>query len=147
MSVFSLDAAAGNPVTLDTLRTLTQKLGVTIDEDEEEDYRRLLAVFHDTAVQIMALDDYIPVSDTVRFPREAVYFPDSRENTHGAWAWKCSIRDKNPERSGILSNKRFTLKDMISVKDVPMLLGTNFVKDYVPVCEPRVAILLADCAE
>lgn len=133
MSVFSLDAAAGNPVDLQTVRALTQRLGVTIDENEEEDYRRLLAVFHDTASQIMAMDDYLPRTDTTRFPREDVHFPGSAENSHGAWAWRCSIKDKNSHLKGLLSTKTFTLKDMISVKDVPMLLGTNFVKNYVPV--------------
>jgi amidase len=56
MSVFSLDASHGNPVTQETVDKLCSKLGVSIEEKEKEDYRRLLAVFHDASEQLMALD-------------------------------------------------------------------------------------------
>lgn len=56
MSVFSLDTSHGNPVTKETLDDLCSKLGVTIEEKEKEDYRRLLAVFHDASEQLMAMD-------------------------------------------------------------------------------------------
>jgi amidase len=56
MSVFSLDASHGNPVTKETLETLCSQLGVSIDDTEKEDYRRLLAVFHDASEQLMAID-------------------------------------------------------------------------------------------
>ena len=56
MSVFSLDASHGNPVTKETLEKLCLQLGVNIEEKEKEDYRRLLAVFHDASEQLMAMD-------------------------------------------------------------------------------------------
>jgi amidase len=56
MSVFSLDTSLGNPVTTETVDKLCSKLGVTIEEKEKEDYRRLLAVFHDASAQLMAMD-------------------------------------------------------------------------------------------
>jgi DNA-binding Xre family transcriptional regulator len=56
MSVFSLDTSHGNPVTQETVDKLCSKLGVTIEEKEKEDYRRLLAVFHDASEQLMAMD-------------------------------------------------------------------------------------------
>jgi amidase len=56
MSVFSLDASHGNPVTTETVEKLCSKLGVKIEEKEKEDYRRLLAVFHDATEQLMAMD-------------------------------------------------------------------------------------------
>lgn len=56
MSVFSLDANHGNPVTKETLEALCSQLGVNIDDKEKEDYRRLLAVFHDASEQLMAMD-------------------------------------------------------------------------------------------
>ncbi|RMZ67949.1 amidase [Pyrenophora seminiperda CCB06] len=78
------------------------------------------------------MSDYIPHVDKVRFPRENIHFPEKAENTHGAWAWKCSIIDKQASGSGKLHGKTFALKDNIAVKDVPMLLGTNFIQGYVP---------------
>jgi len=56
MSVFSLDTSHGNPVTKDTVDQLCSKLGVSIEEKDKEDYRRLLAVFHDASAQLMAMD-------------------------------------------------------------------------------------------
>jgi amidase len=56
MSVFSLDTSHGNPVTREIVENLCSKLGVTIEEKEKEDYRRLLAVFHDASEQLMAME-------------------------------------------------------------------------------------------
>lgn len=56
MSVFSLDAKAGNPVTADTVERLCSQLGVTLEKKHEDDYKRLLAVFHDSCEQLMAMD-------------------------------------------------------------------------------------------
>jgi hypothetical protein len=56
MSVFSLDTSHGNPVKIETLDKLCSQLGVSIKDQEKEDYRRLLAVFHDASEQIMAMD-------------------------------------------------------------------------------------------
>ncbi|CAN9273067.1 unnamed protein product [Alternaria alternata] len=132
MSVFSLDASHGNPVTKETLEALCSQLGVNIDDKEKEDYRRLLAVFHDASEQLMAMDDYVPIVDKERFSREDIYFPEKSDNAHGAWAWRCNIVDKKAKGNGKLHGKTFALKDNVAVKDVPMLLGTNFIKGYVP---------------
>lgn len=70
--------------------------------------------------------------DEDRFPRENIRFPNKEENTHGAWAWRCDIKDSNSSGTGLLEGKTFSLKDMISVKGVPMLMGTNFIEGYVP---------------
>ncbi|KAJ4400373.1 hypothetical protein N0V91_008729 [Didymella pomorum] len=137
MSVFSLDVAQGNPVTTSTVDKLCAKLGVSIEEKEKEDYRRLLAIFHDASTQLMAMDDYVPPVDEERFPREEVHFPQKEQNLHGAWAWKCSIVDKH-DNAGKLKGKTFALKDNVAVKGVPMLLGTNFIKGYVPDCDATV---------
>ncbi|KAH4860756.1 amidase [Parastagonospora nodorum] len=137
MSVFSLDTSQGNPVTQETVGKLCLQLGVTIKENEREDYRRLLAVFHDASEQLMAMDDYVPVVDEERFPRENVHFPERADNSHGAWAWKCNIVDKQAQ-GGKLKGKTFALKDNVAVKGVPMLLGTNFIKGFVPDCDASV---------
>lgn len=73
--------------------------------------------------------DYVPQTDEQRFPRENIYFPDKTQNSHGAWAWRCSIVDQD-SKDGKLAGKTFAVKDNVAVKDVPMLLGTDFIKDY-----------------
>ncbi|CAD0111673.1 unnamed protein product [Aureobasidium uvarum] len=155
MSVFSLDARQGNPVTTETLDGLCSQLGVQIKEDEKEDYRRLLAVFHDASEQLMDMEgqehisqipscqadqllDYIPAVDEDRFSRDNIHFPERQDNPYGAWAWKCTVVDKQC-KGGKLHGKTFVLKDNVALKGVPMLLGTNFIKDYVPDCDATVA--------
>jgi amidase len=137
MSVFSLDVKHGNPVTSNTVDQLCSQLGMSIDAEEKEEYRRLLAIFHDASEQLMAMEDYLPSVDRERFPRENIHFPNKVDKTHGAWAWKSSIKDKE-KNSGKLLGKTFALKDNIAVEGVPMLLGTNFIRDYVPDCDATV---------
>ena len=132
MSVFTLDYSSNNPVTKEVLNATSQSLGVTIKEDEQDEYQTLLAVFHDSAEALMAMPDYVPSVDLERFPRKDVHFPDPSENPSNAWAWKCSIQD--PSAEGILKGKTIAIKDNIAVKDVPMLMGTDFIKGYIPVC-------------
>jgi amidase len=81
--------------------------------------------------------DYVPIVDEERFPRENIHFPEKSDNSHGAWAWKCNIIDKQA-KGGKLQGKTFALKDNVAVKNVPMLLGTNFIKGYVPDCDASV---------
>lgn len=76
--------------------------------------------------------------DEDRFARENIHFPDEHENSHGAWAWKCTVVDKQA-KGGLLHGKTFVLKDNVALKGVPMLLGTNFIRDYVPDCDATVA--------
>ena len=76
--------------------------------------------------------DYVQPTDEERFPRENIHFPGKSENSHGAWAWKCNIIDKQRKGDGKLHGKTFALKDNVAVKGVPMLLGTSFIKNYVP---------------
>lgn len=56
MSVFSLDVKPSNPVTTETVDKLCSKLGVSVEEQEKEDFRRLLAIFHDASEQLMAME-------------------------------------------------------------------------------------------
>jgi amidase len=81
--------------------------------------------------------DYVPPTDTEKFHRNNVHFPEPKDNPLGAWAWRCHIQGKDSD-AGILAGKTVALKDNISVKDVPMLLGTDFIKDFTPVRCPLV---------
>ncbi len=56
MSVFSVDPKAGNPVTSAVLDEVCKSLGVKLKHDEHEDYRKLLAVFDESARELMEMD-------------------------------------------------------------------------------------------
>lgn len=55
MSVFSVEPKAGNPVTADVLDEVCSTLGVQIKDEEHEEYRKLLAVFDESAQELMAM--------------------------------------------------------------------------------------------
>ena len=55
MSVFSVNPKDGNPVTLAVLDDACKALGVSIKDEEKEDYRKLLAVFHESAEELMEM--------------------------------------------------------------------------------------------
>lgn len=131
MSVFSVSPKEGGPVTTEALRDVCKVFSIQLKADEEEDYRKLLAVFDESAQELLSMPDYVPEVNIKRFPRNDLHQLSREENSHGAWAWRCSIKDTEPN-SGPLAGKTFALKDMIAVKDVPMLLGTEFIENHVP---------------
>jgi amidase len=131
MSVFSVDPKENSPVTIEALDNICSTFGIKLKDEEKEDYRKLLAVFDESAQELMDMPDYIPEVDLDRFPRKDIHQVPKDQNTHGAWAWRCSIKDTQPN-NGPLAGKSVVLKDMISVKDVPMLMGTEFVSGFVP---------------
>lgn len=55
MSVFSLNVDKTNPVTAEVLDDSLNALGVTLKNDEKDEYQKLLAVFHESVVGIMSL--------------------------------------------------------------------------------------------
>lgn len=135
MSVFSLKYNEGNPVTKATLNELCTDLGVKLRDEDQEAYHTLLAVYHDSLTALMQLPDYVPSVDLERFPRQDIHFPQPKDNKLNAWAWKCHVEDaSNKSRNGLLAGKTIAIKDNIAVKDVPMLMGTDMVTGYVPVC-------------
>ena len=81
--------------------------------------------------------DYTPLVDEDRFPRRNVHLPDQAQNSHGAWAWKCTVSDRLA-KGGKLAGKTFSMKDNVGLKGVPMLLGTDFIKNFVPDCDASV---------
>jgi hypothetical protein len=136
MSVFSITPKDGNPVTPKVFDTVCSTLNVTVgDATEKEDLRKLLAVFHEAAEDIMALPDLELFTDLERYPRENVHYPERKDNEYGAWAWKVRIEDKSKENKGIMKGRTVVVKDNIAIATVSMLMGTNFVKNYTPVCK------------
>lgn len=56
MSVFSVDPKAGSPVTMQVLHEVCESLGVKLKKEEREEYRKLLAVFDESARELMEME-------------------------------------------------------------------------------------------
>lgn len=61
MSVLSLEPKKGSPVTIEVLDEVCKDLGVSIKDEEKEEYRRLLGVFHEGAAELMAMDGMLSI--------------------------------------------------------------------------------------
>ena len=81
MSVVSLAVRQGNPVTEATVQQLASKIstGMVIKNPQDaKDFTAILAAFHDSALSILEMDDYVPpalLPDLERYPRENISYP------------------------------------------------------------------------
>lgn len=62
MSVFSVEPKTGTPVTIEVLDGICEDLGVKIKDEEKEEYRKLLGVFHESAMDLMAMDGMLSLN-------------------------------------------------------------------------------------
>ena len=81
MSVVSLAVRQGNPVTEATVQQLASQIstGMVIENPQDvKDFTAILAAFHDSALSILEMDDYVPpalLPDLERYPRENISYP------------------------------------------------------------------------
>jgi amidase len=57
------------------------------------------------------------------------HFPTKGENPCGAWAWKCSIKERE---DGLLAGKKIAIKDNVCVAGIPLVNGSEILRDFVP---------------
>lgn len=147
MSVVSLHVSTDNPVTLEDLRNTISKIGpIQLKDEEEQDYLRVLQAMHDSVQRILDEEDYYPIPDRVRFPREDIYYPAKEDNELGAWAWRYTLKDVQTDATttGPLAGRTVCLKDCVGVADVPCLLGTEVITDYVPKTDATIVTRLLE---
>lgn len=122
------DIGLGRPElpSLDTLRALSEELGLSVGEADLEAYQELMRGPL-RSFEVVAEAD--PPTTAIRFPRENVRPPRPEENPLNAWYWKCSIRGR---AGGPLQGKRVVVKDNICVAGVPMMNGARVIEGYVP---------------
>ncbi|KAJ3784285.1 amidase signature enzyme [Lentinula aff. detonsa] len=137
MSVTSLNVSASNPISDYDLQKVLDKLGHKLKPEEEPDYLVLLQALDESVESVMNLPDYEPTSDIERFPRKNVNYPKPEENTHGGWAWKCTIQDTKLN-NGPLSGRTIVIKDNIAVSGVDCLLGTSMFTGWKPTADATV---------
>ena len=100
---------------------LAEELGIHIDAEEVEVYRRYLTA------QLESLDEFVqsrvaearpPMVSPARGPG---YRPSRAEDPLNAWVWKCEVQ--GPE-GGLLAGKRVSFKDHIAVAGMPISFGS-----------------------
>ncbi|KDQ57989.1 hypothetical protein JAAARDRAFT_193474 [Jaapia argillacea MUCL 33604] len=147
MSVVSLQVSHDNPVTLDDLNRTVGKIGaIHLREAEEKDYHRVLQAMHDSVQLLLEEEDYYPLPDLERYPRRNVFYPKAEDNQLGAWAWRYTLNDVKTDATstGILAGRTICLKDCIGVADIPCLLGTDVIKNWIPKSDATVVTRLLE---
>lgn len=111
---------------------IARKYGISLSQEDLEDYLE----FSKPIIESYKLINEEVERVNIKYERNLGYRPSNEENRFNAWAWKCSIRVKE---GGILSGKRFAIKDNISVAGIPMHSGTSMLEGYVPIIDATVA--------
>ncbi|KAF9891205.1 hypothetical protein FE257_004769 [Aspergillus nanangensis] len=143
MSVLFTSISPDNPVKKEDVNELLKRIGVSVREEEEDDFHTLLAAVHDCAESVSKLPDYQPIPDLEKYPRQNLRRPSPDEQVFGhAWAHRFLIRG-NPE-GGLLAGKSISLKDCIAVAGVPQLHGSDVIPSWTPSTDATVVTRLLD---
>ena len=122
---------------------LLEKVGVSIDPSEEDDFHMLLGAVHDCAETVADMPDYQPKPDFDRYPRQNVRRPSEEEQVLGhAWVHKFFIKG-NPD-GGPLAGKTVSLKDVIAVAGVPQFQGSDVISSWTPKTDATVVTRVLD---
>lgn len=98
-----------NPVNSSSVSETLEPLGLSVAPNEEKHYETFLKGIWEIWNRVDKMDDYVPMVDEERFPRENVHRPTGKDNQHNAWAWKATIKDQQ-KNDGLLKGKTVALK-------------------------------------
>ncbi|EEA23060.1 hypothetical protein TMatcc_001923 [Talaromyces marneffei ATCC 18224] len=125
------------------LRSTAASLGLSLPENEVNDYVTLLERMEKSLQTVLDMHDYQPTPDQIIYPRSDIHYPTSDTNPLGAWAWKFNAKSTEP-KSDLLKGKTVCLKDNIAVAGVPCLLGTDTFQDWIPKTDATVVTRILD---
>ncbi|KAI0733549.1 amidase signature enzyme [Fomitopsis betulina] len=127
-------ASKQSPITKDVLQHTAARIGVRISPAKEEGFKDMLASAREAMEQVLAMDDYYPLTDIDRYPRTDITSVSPEDNAYNAWATKATVKttDKEEATNGSLAGKRIVLKDNICLAGVPCHFGTDVFTDWVP---------------
>jgi amidase len=114
------------------IEQIAEVYGFDLTDRELDFYQRKLTAL---------MESYRRVDDlfAARFDRPAVPVvgarPPVEQNDLGAWAWRAERRDR---ADGPLSGHRIAVKDIISVAEMPMTVGSAIFEDFVPTTDAEV---------
>jgi amidase len=109
------------------LQEIARSNHFVISDDELPLFQELI----DNALRSIERLDYLAssIKETELPGRDRGHFPTKEENPFGAWAWKCSIKERD---QGPLAGKKIAIKDNVCVGGIPLVNGSEILKDFVP---------------
>ncbi len=120
------------------LRSAAQQLGI----DPSDSYLNAVAEIVGPIAQAYAVLDRMPDElPPIKYPRGPISWPEGNENRHGAWYVKTSIKGKP---GGLLEGRRIALKDNVCLAGVPMMIGADILRGYVPEVDATIVDRILD---
>ena len=117
------------------IAAVAESVGVTIGEEEAEQYRPHLIDLLRTVDQFM-LERTVESPPPLLFPdRGPGYRPGFDEDTYRAWLWKCDIGGSD---AGLLAGKTVSFKDHISVARIPQVFTSQAMEGFIPAVDATV---------
>jgi amidase len=120
------------------LRNAAHQLGMNPSDDYLLAAEQIVTPLAAAYGALDAAPDELPA---VKYPRGPFYRPQAEENRHGAWYVKTSIKG---QPRGKLSGRRIALKDNVCLAGVPMMIGADLLKGYVPDVDATVVERILD---
>ncbi len=124
--------------TLSQMRDMASRFGMSLSDDDLEEYREIIEPYMQAYDRLDAMPDYLP---EVRYPRSPGHFPNPTENPLNAWYVKTEVRGA-PD--GKLRGKRIALKDTICLAGVPMMNGSSIMEGYTPEIDATIVTRMLD---
>jgi amidase len=120
------------------LRSAAQQLGINASDDYLKAVEEIVGPLAQAYASLDTMPDELP---PIKYPRGSVSWPEGNENRHGAWYVKTSIKGKP---GGPLDGRRIALKDNICLAGVPMMIGADILRGYVPDVDATVVERILD---
>ena len=122
----------------DDVEALAADLGFSFTREDAESFAEIIK---GAIASYNQLDELVPPTLPVKYPRLPGYKPPPKENTLAAWAWRCDVRGSD---TGPLAGKKVALKDNVALAGVPMSNGTQVLEGYVPYIDATIATRILD---
>lgn len=120
------------------VQTAGRELGLSLSDADSESFLGLMQGLFDAYDAVDGMAETLPI---VKYPRTPGRQPERRDNPHGAWAVKTSIKGA---ASGKLAGKTAAIKDNVCVAGVPMRNGSSILEGYVPEIDATIVTRLLD---
>lgn len=120
------------------LRSIADSLGMSLTDQQVDEYLALMEGTIAAYDVIEAMPDYVP---QVKYPRTPGYRPEGEENKYNAWYVKTEVKGA---RGGKLAGKTVALKDNVCLAGVPMMNGASTLEGYTPDIDATIVTRLLD---
>jgi amidase len=122
----------------EALTKIAGDFGIDLSAADAAVYRGILSR---TMHSYRELDRMVEPKLPVKYPRDAGYKPEAKDNPLNAWLWRCEIKGA---ADGILKGKNVGLKDVVCVAGLPLTNGTRLLDGFIADVDATIVTRILD---